>query len=91
MNKTDFMEGIHKIQDAYNTKFEKEKLKLWYENLKDMSRESYLKNIDAQIKTNSFIPNIAQIREEKTNIKNQNTNYEQRDYSNFDFSKFYAN
>lgn len=91
MDKIDFMQGIHKIQNAYNVKFETEKLKLWYENLKDMPKEKYLKNIDSQIKINPFIPNIAQIRDEKVNNKNQFANYEQREYTEVDFNKLYAN
>ena len=91
MDKIDFMQGIHKIQNAYNVKFETEKLKLWYENLKDMPKEKYLKNIDSQIKINPFIPNIAQIRDEKVNNKNQFDNYEQREYTEVDFNKLYAN
>lgn len=87
MDKAEFMEGIHLIQNAYNQKFSTEKLKLYYENLKDMNKEQYISNIKYQIKTNNFIPNIAQIR----NKKQQLSNFEQRDYSTFDFTKLYAN
>lgn len=90
MNKTEFMEGIHRLQNAYNVKFETEKLRFWYENLKDMSQEEYLKNIDFQIKTNQFMPNIAQVRNEQT-TKYAYSNYEQRDYKNIDFDSLYAN
>ena len=72
MDKKEFMEGIHLIQNAYNQKFSTEKLKLYYENLQDMDKEQYIKNIKQLIKDSEFVP-------------------EQRDYSNFDFSKLYAN
>ena len=88
MDKTEFMEGIHILQDNYNKKLSTEQLKLFYENLKDLSKEKFLQNIKLAIKTNPFMPNIAQIRNETS--KNY-TNYTQRDYSNIDLSRYYAN
>ena len=90
MSKTEFMEGIHRLQEAYNTKFDTEKLKFWYENLQDMDKEEYLKNIDSQIKSNQFIPNIAQIRN-KQSKKCAFADYDQRDYRDIDFDSLYAN
>lgn len=87
MNKTEFMEGIHLLQNNYNQKFSTEKLRVYYENLKDMNKDNYISNIKALIKTNEFVPNVAQIRGTKQML----SNFEQRDYSNYDFSKFYAN
>ena len=52
-----------------------------------MNKDRYLSNINDIIKTSSFMPTIAQIRNEP---RRQFTNYEQRDYSNIDYSKFYA-
>lgn len=88
MSIDDFMEGIHILQDNYNKKLTTAQLKLFYENLKDMNRNKYLKNIKEHIKTNSFMPNIAQLRKETSK---QYVNYEQRDYSNVDFDKLFAN
>lgn len=88
MNKVEFMEGIHILQDNYNRKLTGTQLKLFYENLKDMNKDRYISNIKEHIKTNSFMPTISQIRNEQ---RKQFANYEQRDYSNLDFSKFYAN
>ena len=88
MSIDDFMEGIHILQDAYNQKFSKEKLNLFYENLKDMAKHKYIGNIKKLVKTSQFMPNIAQIRNENLNNCND---FEQRDYHNFDFSKIYAN
>lgn len=88
MNKVEFMEGIHILQDNYNRKLTGTQLKLFYENLKDMNKDKYISNIKEHIKTNSFMPTISQIRNEQ---RKQFANYEQRDYSNLDFSKFYAN
>lgn len=89
MNKVEFMEGIHILQDNYNRKLTSSQLRLYYDNLKDMSKEKYISNIKEYIKTNSFMPTISQISD-KTN-KNKYQNFEQRDYSNYDFSKLYAN
>lgn len=88
LTKNDFMEGIHILQNNYNKKLTREQLILFYENLKDMNKNKYISNIQEIIKTNSFIPNIAQIRNETSK---QFSNYEQRDYSDYDFSKLYAN
>lgn len=88
LTKNDFMEGIHILQNNYNKKLTRDQLILFYENLKDMNKNKYISNIQEIIKTNSFIPNIAQIRNETSK---QFSNYEQRDYSDYDFSKLYAN
>lgn len=89
MNKVEFMKGIHLLQDNYNQTFSKEKLNLFYEELKDMNSEIFLSNIKKIIKTSQFIPNIAQIREQK--ISKQYNNFEQRDYSDVDFDELFAN
>lgn len=88
MDKTEFMEGIHILQNNYNKKLSTEQLKLYYENLKDMDKNRFLNNVRQAIKLNPFMPNIAQLRNE--NVKNY-ANYKQRDYSNVDLSKYYAN
>lgn len=88
MNKSEFMEGIRILQRNYNQTFDKEKLSLFYENLKDMSKETFLANVNKQIKTNSFMPNIAQLRGESSK---ELSNFEQRSYSNIDFENLYAN
>lgn len=88
MDKLEFMEGVHILQDNYNKKLSSEQLRLFYENLKDMKKEKYIDNIKMHIKNNQFMPNIAQIR---NSANNTNANFEQRDYNNFDFSKLYAN
>lgn len=89
MTKSDFMEGVHLLQNNYGKTLTTEQLKLFYENLKDMSKDRYIANVKMNIKNNPFMPNIAQIRGE--NKQKDYTGYEQRDYSKSDFSKFYAN
>lgn len=86
MNIQEFKEGIEMLQNNYNKTLSKEQLKLYYESLKDMNNERYLRNIKEYIKNNSFMPNVAQIRNE---TRKQYANYTQRDYSDLDFSKFY--
>ena len=89
MSIDDFMEGVHILQNNYNQKFSKDKLRLFYENLKDMPKDKYLTNIKDIVKTSQFIPSIAQIRNDAPS--KVCSNYEQRDYSNYDLSKLYAN
>ena len=54
-----------------------------------MSKEKFIANVKVNIKDNPFMPNIAQLRGE-TKQKDY-IGYEQRDYSEIDFSKLYAN
>lgn len=86
MERAEFATGIKKIQNAYTTKFEAEKIDLWWDKLKDMDGNKYLKRVDELINTSKFIPNIAEILD-----KSKLENCEQRDYSNMDFSKYYTN
>ena len=88
MDKKEFMEGIHILQNNYHKALSAEQLKLYYSNLKDISKEEFLKNIRIQIKSNQFMPNIAQLRN-KQSINY--TNYEQRKYQEEDWDKLYAN
>lgn len=88
MTKSDFMEGVHLLQNNYGKTLTTEQLKLFYENLKDMSKDRYIANVKMNIKNNPFMPNVAQIRNETAK---QFVDYEQRNYSKSDFSKFYAN
>lgn len=87
MNKNEFKKGIEKLQMAYNQKFTVEKLQLWWNKLKNMETSRYLAQIDKLIATKEFMPNIAEILDNKQII----SNYEQRDYSNYDFYELYAN
>ena len=88
MNTNDFKEGIELLQNNYHKTFSTEQLKLYYENLKDMSKDKYLSNIKSNIKNNPYMPNIAQIRNlDKIKIQE---NFEQRDYSNIDLDKLFG-
>lgn len=84
MDKKQFLQGIEKIQLAYNITFNSEKLKLWYENLKNMDYEKYINRVEELIKTSKYVPNIAE-------ILNNEKGYSGRDYSNFNFDTLYAN
>lgn len=89
MNKQEFYEGIKKIEDAYNTKFERDKLSLWYSKLNEMEYQEYIDKIEELITTKKYIPNIAEILDKQT--KCTYTNYDQRDYKDIDFDSLYAN
>ena len=88
MTKQEFLEGIYMLQDNYNKKFTGTQLRLYYENLKDMNKDMFLRNIKEIIKTSSYMPTIAEIRNEK---RKEYSNYQQRDYSKIDLNKLYAN
>lgn len=89
MNKQEFYEGIKKIEDAYNTKFERDKLSLWYSKLNEMEYQEYIDKIEELITTKKYIPNIAEILDKQP--KFSYTNYDQRDYKDIDFDSLYTN
>lgn len=62
MNKQDFYENIQKIETAYNKKFSKKELTLWYEEFKKVNIKEFEKAIDKTIKEVSFTPKIADVR-----------------------------
>lgn len=75
MNIEKFKEGIALLQNTYNKKLTKEQLNNYYENLKDMSDVNFINNIKEHIRTNKWMPTIADIRkEEKKNWSNINLN-----------------
>lgn len=86
MNINDFKEGIELLQNNYHKIFSTEQLKLYYENLKDMNKEQYISNIKEHIRTCSFLPNVAQIRNKKISV-----NYEQRNYEGINWDEILTN
>ena len=87
MNKKEFGEGIKILQNSYNQTFSQEKLVLWWNNLNKMSVETYLRNINHLVKTNHFLPSIAEV----LNPRQSTSNFEQRSYDKLDFNKLYEN
>lgn len=86
MKRVDFAKGIKILEMTYNQKFDDEKLNFWYRQLLDLDKDIYFNNIKQIIKNSQFMPNIAQIRNKKIDSR-----FQQRDYSEMDFNKFYAN
>lgn len=87
MNKNDFIQGINQLELAYSQKFDKEKLELWWKKLNNMNANIFKERVDSLINTKKFMPSIADILEQKERI----SNFEGRDYSNFDFNSLLAN
>ena len=87
MDKKQFVEGINKLEMSYNQKFTIEKLKYWYEQLKEMDPSRYLKRINELTRVKQFMPNVAEILDKNCIA----TNYKQRDYSNTDLTFLYKN
>lgn len=87
MVKDEFIEGVKKIQNAYNTTFNVEKLQLWWNKLQFMNGKAFLDKVDKLIVTNKYIPNLAEIIDDSS----LSTNYDQRNYKDSDFEKFYIN
>lgn len=90
MVKEEFIEGIKKIQNAYNTTFNVDKLQLWWNKLQFVDGKVFKEKVDKLIVTNKYIPSLAEIVDnEKPSIKY--ANYDQREYKDIDFNNFYAN
>ena len=62
MDKEEFKKQIAKIQTAYNKKFNKEELILWFNEFQNVSIDEFKKAIDKTIREVEFIPNIADVR-----------------------------
>ena len=84
MDKGEFMEGVHLLQNAYGRKLTTEQLRLYYDNLKDLEKDVLIKNIKEQIKTNPFMPTVA-------NLRNKNANFDERKYTEEFLNQFYIN
>lgn len=89
MTKLEFLNGIEKIESAYNTKFDNNKLKDWYFSLNDIDYNRYICRIEELRKTSKYIPSIADIRNEDNFFGYKN--YDQRNPEDIDFNSFYAN
>lgn len=85
MNKNEFLAGVNELELAYNQKFTKEKLQIWYKMLKNVDFETYIKRIEKLVAESKYMPTVAEILDKKPH------EFEQRDYSKMDFNKFYVN
>lgn len=62
MNKQEFYKSIQKIETAYNKKFDREELTLWFKEFMNTDIKGFEKAIDKTIKEVIFTPKIADIR-----------------------------
>lgn len=62
MNISEFSKEIKKIEVAYNKKFNKSEIIMWFEEFKNISAEEFKRTIEEIIKTNKFVPKIADIK-----------------------------
>ena len=77
MNIQEFKEGIELLQNNYHKKLSKEELNLFYDSLKNMTKDDYLNNIKKHIENNKYMPSIAELKQEEisdTNIDRINLN-----------------
>ena len=69
MDKTEFIEGIHILQNSYNQKFSKEKLQIWWEDLKEIDKDKYINAIKSLKSKNKYINAGKRRRTYKSKIK----------------------
>lgn len=62
MNKQEFYKTMQKLEIAYNKKFDKEELTLWFKEFMSTDIKEFQKAVDKTIKEVRFIPKIADIR-----------------------------
>jgi hypothetical protein len=62
MNISEFSKEIKKIETAYNKEFNKDETIMWFQEFQNISAKEFGKAVDQIIKTNKFIPKIADIR-----------------------------
>lgn len=75
MNKTEFLKGIHILQNSYNQSFNKEKLKTWWNDLKELNADEYTNAIEKLKVKNKYMPNIAEIKCEIMDNKKSFSDY----------------
>lgn len=61
MNKLEFYKNMQKIETAYNKKFDKQELQLWFNEFKDTEINKFTSAINEHLKTNKFAPRIADV------------------------------
>ena len=62
MNKQEFYKNIQKIETAYNKKFSKEELMLWFKEFMTTEAREFEKAVNKTIKEVKFTPKIADVR-----------------------------
>lgn len=62
MNKQEFYKSIQKIETAYNKKFDREELTLWFKEFMNTDIKEFEKAVDKTIKEVIFTPKIADVR-----------------------------
>ena len=62
MNKQEFYKSIQKIETAYNKKFDREELTLWFKEFMNTDIKEFQKAVDKTIKEVIFTPKIADVR-----------------------------
>ncbi len=66
MNKQEFYKNIQKIETAYNKKFSKEELMLWFKEFMTTETSEFEKAVNKTIKEIKFTPKIADVRARMT-------------------------
>lgn len=84
MNKQEFYKNMQEIETAYNKKFSKEELMLWFKEFMTTETSEFGKAVDKTIKEIKFIPKIADIR---ARIKVNPNDY----YTNDPYAYLYKN
>lgn len=62
MNKQEFYKSIQKIETAYNKKFDREELTLWFKEFMNTDIKELEKAVNKTIKEVIFTPKIADVR-----------------------------
>ena len=87
MKVNEFIMATSKLEKYFEKEYTNEQRQIMYEELKEMSLEKYQESIKDCIKTCKFLPKLAEILGKTERL----SNFEARDYTNFDFNSLLAN
>ena len=91
MTNAEFVETTGKLERYFNKEYTDEQLKVMFETFKSWSAEKYEKRVKCCIINCKYLPKIAEISNEDEKSLYQFNQYEQREYKDSDFDKFYIN
>ena len=87
MEINEFIEVTNRIEQYFDKEYSNEQRQIMYEELKNMSKEKYKIAVNECIKKCKYLPKLADILPKKERY----SNFESRDYSNFDFNSLIKN
>ncbi len=87
MEINEFIETTSRLEQYFDKEYSNEQRQIMYEELKNMPVEKYKELVDECLKKCKYLPKLADILPKKERY----SNFESRDYSDFDFNSLIKN